>query len=563
MAIIIKTDDDLIIDQSAGLQDSDIEVIEDSSLLDLESRANDFYLLLDGAGLFAGDSFADLTGAAESVDDFVTVTNGGSTVENLFFSKNADGDALDGQVWTYNDPNDSNTLKNVLTTDGDLIYIYSINDGQVMIASTEVVVAPTEIGDFTASDIVMAAYISPSEDLKTAEIFTVTFQAIEHFDATDPDDTVDLTNNLWISANTSLEFKFNDLVATKFLFGIAGDGGDQGSDVTKLFLIGKGYNVDDEEEPVNGKTLLNTSQGGELPGDKDVATVGLDNQMINEGQGLFLMLVETQMAAGAYHDGDDLAYSSFRATSDLSYTITQAVSNTAVEMQITGYFDAALTNPDLAILNTDPITDETLGQDGDRVNLDTITVIDGLGNVIYSEDDEGAELINNNGTFGRSVDITMVDQFTAVITGLEAADTIAATWESPINHELVETVTGKVDIGKVSLLEGDLVSANVGADMFVDDDGPKAVISEDIGTVAHDETDGVQGSPNDNPMALPTIIATYVTAYGGGATLMGWALSADPVVNADSTDFGTDGDGGVAFEIDVGASNDSAAMVTM
>jgi T1SS-143 domain-containing protein len=133
--------------------------------------------------------------------------------------------------------------------------------------------------------------------------------------------------------------------------------------------------------------------------------------------------------------------------------------------------------------------------------------------------------------------------------------------------DLVLTSSATDKDGDVDTDTASVAIVTDGESMFsFDDDGPKAVISEDIGTVAHDETDGVQGSPNDNPIqpdaddqaaALPTIIATYVTAYGGGATLMGWALSADPVVNADSTDFGTDGDGGVAFEIDVGASNDS------
>ena len=504
MSIIIKNgiDDDLTHDQSAGLTDSDIAV-NDGSLLDLESKAPAFYALLNSAGLVDGGAdpdFAVIVGAAESVDDFVTVDEPG-TVNSLYFSKNDQGDALDGQIWTYDT---GGGTENVTTVDGSLIYIYSINNGQVMIASTEdpaTMLAKGSVGgsidgidsisDFDASKLVMAAYILPSADNTTAEIYTASFQPVSHFDNTDHDDTVDLSNNLWISATATQDFFFDSLESTKFLFGVVGDD-VPGEESTKLFVIGQGYNVDDDEERVNGNkagAALNTSQAGQLPlVEGKVATIGVDNQTINDGQGVFLMLVESSMTSGAYQDGDDLDFSTVLGTSSLGYTITQAVGNDPVAMSITGYFDGTLTAAN-TIQNTGDLSDATLGTTT-PIQLVSVSVIDGLGNTVEVKLADGTNPVND--LLGRTILIEFdAAKTTATISGLEAADTIVGEWASDINHELVATVSGSVDIGKVSTSEGKTTSANVGASMYVDDDGPAIDIQVASGaglTIALDES---------------------------------------------------------------------------
>jgi hypothetical protein len=185
MAATININGTLVNHQSSGVQDNDIAI--QSTLTGLSAAFITFLNDVTAVGAsalspaqknFAGDVEAVISGS-----NYVSVTPNGFSVSDLFFS-DAAGSALDGDQAIFN----GNPLQ---TVGGQNIYLWSF--GNFVLATTSNVAA-------TKGDVVAAFYLNEATNHLSASIEEVTFIPIAHPDATNPDDRINWTNILNVSA---------------------------------------------------------------------------------------------------------------------------------------------------------------------------------------------------------------------------------------------------------------------------------------------------------------------------------------------------------------------------
>ncbi len=492
--------DNLIHDQSEGLTDDDVH-IEDGLGTGLETLSPAFFSFLVSTGLVTDngdqtDTYAESVGVASSGTDWITVT-GESDINTLVFAADSSGAALDGDAWTDGGA--------VLTADtGEQVYLYAVEGGTLLIGSTLSLadlggVAPTSLSDFDEgggdySNLVIAAYLDAETDFTSAEVYYTSFRPVVNPNPNADDaDYVDLADNVWLYGDSSQVLTFSGLDPQKFLFGIAGSDDPSGPS-TKIFVLGENYMVDNQEEPVNGPTAqkLNTSSAGkfwQFPDIEDIATVGVHNQSVNVDQGIFVMLMNTADPVGNYQDGDDAdnlvsdTGEAILKQTQMGFGIVQAVGNKGIVIEITGYDSGFTSGADL--IQSD---DTSLGQ-GTPEGIETVTIswIDGDGGTIYQDtvdlDGLTVKQLNLN---GRIVTITPEDlngdgdPTKIVLSNVASQDLITVDWTDEVDHALLHTNSGAIDWGIVAGSFGNPFSANVGANMLYDDDGPVASVS--VGT---------------------------------------------------------------------------------
>lgn len=179
MSVTININGDLILDQTAGLQDDDVEVGVTGGTLD-GSLDGDFLAYLNTLTLTdAQKAFAaNVEGASDP--DLVTITaTANETIGKLFFS-DAAGNDFDGDQ-----------VPGLTTIDGQSLFMWTALNGKAVLVTTG-----------SATDSVVAAfYIEPTNDAHTtAVVQSITFVALTHPDPNNPDDQVDFSDVLRVSA---------------------------------------------------------------------------------------------------------------------------------------------------------------------------------------------------------------------------------------------------------------------------------------------------------------------------------------------------------------------------
>ena len=496
---------DLFHDQSEGTTDGDINY-NDGTTADLESMSNDFYTLLVNAGLItdavnATTTYGDRVAIGASTDDWISVDETG-TVAELRFAADGSGTALDGDVWTDGG-------SNVLTADtNEMIYLYAVEDGKVLVGSTTAPsdpswggTLPDELSDFSSSSIVIVSYLDAAMDLKTAEVYYGSFRAVTNPDATLHDgDYVDLADNVWVYGDTRQVLTFSGLDPKKFLFGLAGEDTPDGSPSSKIFVLGENYNVqsnadEDFEKGNTSGALLNTSNAGKfnLTPNLDIATVGVNNQSNNPGEGIFVAFMLTDQPVGNYYkgsDADDL--DTIQSQTEMGFGIVQAVGDTSgIEVELSGYFGNYTDGADLIEDNgaTQGAPDQTLGAQADVVPITSVKVTRPVGDELPDGTYASFEVIFDATTAhqtynlnGRLIVVDFVNDFGSgptkvILNGVASQDLITLDWASDVDHALLHTNAGAIDWGVVTTQVGGEVSTNVGANMLHDDDGPSASVS--------------------------------------------------------------------------------------
>ncbi|WP_294608326.1 beta strand repeat-containing protein [uncultured Roseovarius sp.] len=496
---------DLIHDQSEGTTDSDINY-NDGTTTDLESISNDFYTLLVNAGLItdavnATTTYGDRVAVGASADDWITVNETG-TVAELRFAADGSGTALDGDVWTDGG-------SNVLTADtNEIIYLYAVGDGQVLVGSTTAPTDPSwggtlpdELNDFSSESIVIVGYLDAAADLKTAEVYYGSFRAVTNPDPTLHDaDYVDLADNVWVYGDTRQVLTFSGLDPKKFLFGLAGEDAPDSSPTVKIFVLGENYNVqsnadEDFEKGNTSGALLNTSSAGvfNLTPSLDIATVGVNNQSTGPGDGIFVAFTLTDQPVGNYYKGTDADnLDAIQSQTEMGFGIVQAVGDTSgIEVELSGYFgnytDGADLIEDNGAAQGDP--DQTLGDPADVVPISSVKITWPVGAELpdgtYASLEATFDATTAHQTYnlnGRMIVVDFVDDFGSgptkvILNGVDSQDLITLDWAGDVDHALLHTNDGAIDWGVVTTQVGGEVSANVGADMLHDDDGPTASVS--------------------------------------------------------------------------------------
>jgi len=182
MSVTITINGELKLDQTAGLQDDDValDVVAGSLTGGLDSQ---FLAFLNALGLSDDQKAfaANVEGASEP--NLVSVTaDAGETVGKLFFSDST-GNDLEGVL-----------VPDVTTLDGAPLYLWSTSNGKVVLVSTSNV-APT------ADTLVAAFYIEANDALNSsAKVESITFAPLLHPNDADPDDTIDFSDVLQVSA---------------------------------------------------------------------------------------------------------------------------------------------------------------------------------------------------------------------------------------------------------------------------------------------------------------------------------------------------------------------------
>jgi hypothetical protein len=179
MSVSININGTLILDQTTGLQGSDVDVTWDGT--NLSGLDSDFMAFINALGLSdAQEQFAaDVEGASR--DDFVSVTaDAGEVIGKLFFS-DASGNDFDGDAAIFNG-------NPVQTIDGQDLFLYSEQNGHVVLLKT------------AGGEIAAAFYIEGSNGNLNATVQSITFIPLAHPDPNNPNDVIDFSDVLNVSA---------------------------------------------------------------------------------------------------------------------------------------------------------------------------------------------------------------------------------------------------------------------------------------------------------------------------------------------------------------------------
>ena len=516
MAFEITINDTLINDQTAGLQDGD-----DAIAADLLALAAPFRTALQAlAGpqvLTAGQlAYAASVEGAISGAGYVTVNNDGATVTDLFFS-NSSGALFTGEKVVY----DGNDLK---TIDGDNIYLHSIGDGDIVLATTSATAGQGKV--------VAAFYLDDTgTNNLSASIQMVTFIALDHPDDTDNDDRVDWTDLLNVTATGSLFFDFDALKSGSSLWVAVGseDGG-------VLVTGGNPQVAAGTNKKTNASDVIHTSQGG------DGTTIGVNNQLFdNVGEkGVFTLVTGLDTITG--DDGatgdytvdpnlndaklEGIDYDGYLNVTGAGIYISQSQGSPAVtkDFDITLYSAGGGTTPE-------DLTNYIPGLASDAsVAVGSVTVINDDGEVVgvwgvggvasgtSLPSDSANGITNVTVTIsGNNIDINGVfGEFTVRWTSAGGAT---------FNRFVLTSEAGQFDVGAVEITQGFKSTEPIGDSLFVDDDGPTLDLAlNGTPSLTVDET-----SLGAEPPVAPTA-----------------SISAASLLSTITESFGTDGQGAAA-----------------
>ncbi|PZV38975.1 DUF5801 repeats-in-toxin domain-containing protein [Mesorhizobium kowhaii] len=493
---IITINGTLILDQSSGLTDNDTAITNT-----LSGLSSAFQTFLNG---LAGDlalsaaqlAYADDVEAAKSAANLVTVNPEGATISKLSFS-DPSGAPLDGDQVIFN----GSPLQ---TVDGDAIYLHSYANGTIVLATTS---ATEGVGD-----VVAAFYLNAAGDKLSASVEMVTFEAIAHPNTANPDDQIDWTDLLNVSASGSTSFNFDNLDSGNHLFVAVGTSG-AGLVVSGIHPVIKADGTLD-----NSGDNIKTSQGG------IGATIGVNNQMFDPGETAVFSFVKGQ-APGTYGDIDNMSYTDFIDVTDAKLFISQTEGSPGTNFTVKiGAFSAggATTSPEQgrSYIDNNLASGANLGNDANQsaladdaaVAIVRVVIRDGNGQLVTD-----TTLSNSFVTF--NVDGTITAQhLNDAYTVQWFTDNSSTQAVETFNRFQATAVVGKFDVGRVDLSQGVTVTQSVGDKLFTDDDGPSISTTGTEPTLTVDETVLATN-------ATASFVANFSSAYGtDGAGTLTYAL---------------------------------------
>jgi len=479
------------LDESAGLQVSGVAVAgednndNDVALSTLQSQAPTFYTrLFTGLGL--STTFATQNGVAKSADNFIAVTGTG-TITSLGFTK-ADGSAL--PVLGGADPGVASGLS-------------AVTGGAITLFADSVLGNRMVVGVDTAGDKVFALFLDPASGLASAKVWVVQFEAISNPGAGNPDDAVSLSG-LGVGAGSSLQFDFDQLHSGSNLFGTIGD------TTNALVIIAEHPKLKADGTLDTSGQAVKTSQGG------TGATIGVDSQMVDPGEGVFFTyvkgspsgLVGANLDQGEANDSAAIQYSNGTlAGTSASMTISQTQGGGTATMTIST-FDVAGSPQQKAFV--DGINTAGAAGIGTAVAVTSITIHKANGTTVTET--AGGANTSANISFAGGV---------ATVSGLDSGDSIEWTTSAAHDRVLIKGVAGKFDIGGFAINESSSAVTPLTGVRF-EDSGPSITgtlsgaptMTVDESTLATNATGAFAGQ-----------FTPLFGTDGQGATPVGYALS--------------------------------------
>lgn len=463
--VTFTINDQLILDESSGLQDDDVV---------LASLSADFQTFLSGKTIVA----------IAQKDAMLTVTPTGSeTLTGLVFS-NSTGGSIDGMQAKEADGSAIKAYDS-LGVLSDL-YFHTTADPDLVIVTTSAT---------TGGDLVAAFYLDDSASLTSPTIEMATFRALYNDDATLADaDYLDWGNDLAVTAQSTLSFDFDTLKSGKFLWVAVGDQNNA------LLVTGKNVKVDANGDPLTGNQagdLVNTSQGGQG------ATIGIDNQMMTPGDTAMLTFV-TGFTAVTPPDQtgqniNEIDYGGYINTGAASMFISQIQGSGTLTLDMAIWEAGGGTTPeeknnyDEGLLSDTAVPIASVSIGGQTWSLAELTT--GPGDPAVTKAGITVSLVS--GTTNR-----------IHIEGAEALDTVEITAAAGETYNRIELIpiVGKFDIGRIDIDQASTASKVVGADIWSDDDGPSAgtPVSKAVGEDTLSTTATIPDLSDGNPDAGDT-----------------------------------------------------------
>ena len=520
MAIILNSS--ITVDETSGLQNAatstDIEDINDNDITvaaingtddtgDLPFAFESRLFTLLGATPVKNAALSGYTGAAgNSGADLITITG---TYADLAFT-DAQGKAL-------GDPTNANSgsdWSGLYTLDGTRIFLYTDTTNNIVLgrAGTEgATPAPEDDLADPGGTLIFAAYLE--QTATGAKVWMVQQEPLLHPDTANPDDVVDMSNHLWVTASQDLAFDFAGLPSGQNGFLMFKAGGS----TTGLIVTG----MDPDQVPANQADTVNTSQGA------GPTTIGTNSQGIKAGEGMIFSFISNpnplytvpDLTHGEATSESNIQFGGLFAASGATIVIAQAtppktcsatisVFNTGLEVG-SAYYDGLLDGNGHAVNGAD-----------DLGFIASITVIGANGVAVA-----GLVGVTTNTTVG-SISVTFnssnggLDR-TATIVGFEANFSLQYTVEGTHNRVVIEnTGTGNstFDIGGFHLPNVVAIPQEVGSQLNFEDDGPTAAGLPVTALVDEDSLiGGIDGGVGDAGLLVPASASgTIATVFTSG-----------------------------------------------
>jgi hypothetical protein len=307
------------------------------------------------------------------------------TVGNISFT-DANGGVLDG---------DSSGL---FTNDGEEIFLFTDT------SNDNIVLGKTALGA-----IVFAIYIEETgSPVSGGKFWSIQYEALEHPNANDPDDSIDLNGNLKVAVSESINFGFAGAPSGANLFMIFGD-----PTSAQIVVIGQDPLNQSQGGNINTKDVLNISQAG------STTSFGVNGNQINPDEGAFITYV-----TGAN-------------TNFLVPDLSQNEADIEANIDFQNVFDATTasftvnqTNPPAGPVTVQITAFSTAAESG-------VNFVDGLtGDTPVTI--TSASITNNNG--GQTPAFT-ISGGVLTVTGLNSGDVVEWTTSSPHNRVLIENIS--------------------------------------------------------------------------------------------------------------------------
>ncbi len=402
-----------------------------------------------------GVALSGYDGTNDGLEVFNINDPDGFGIDNLAFTQ----DALGTPFLTY-DPTDlafdptNGVDSGLLAINGGNIYLF------VDVSNDNIV-----YGIDSTGDIVFAVYLDENQDKTAAKMWTVEFEPMVHQTAGDGglsyDDSIDLTDKLFVTASQELQFDLTNAPSGQNLFIMFGDGNITDDDAeVGIIATGKNpANVSAGEGLSSGDTI-NTSQAG------GPTSFAVNNQQINEGEGIYFTFVTGPNSDFTVPNLDqteadieaNINFTGFLGAQTAAFQVVQTVSGKTAVVKITAYNE------------TQTVANASGNNFVDALNNDDVVDIDSV--VVNDLDGDGKINIidNGDGTFN--------------IEGVEAGDTIQYSTVGNHNRVLIENDgdgkgkdSADFDIGGFKLFQAGTASLEVGSTVHWEDSAPSAIAS--------------------------------------------------------------------------------------
>ncbi|MBR0711925.1 beta strand repeat-containing protein [Bradyrhizobium liaoningense] len=460
---------------------------------------------------------------AVSSGNVITISGVTGSVGNIAFT-DANGGALDGDT------------SGLFTNDGEEVFLFTdtANDNIVL-------------GKTAAGVIVFAVYLEETgSPVSGGKLWSVQYEALQHPNASNPDDSIDLGTNLKVAVSEVINFSFAGAPSGSNLFMTFGD-----PNSTQIVVIGKDPLNQSQGGNISTKDVLNISQAG------STTSFGVNGNQINPGEGAYITFV-----TGAN-------------TNFLVPNLDQNEADVEANIDFQNVFNA--TSASFTVNQTNPgVGPVTVKISAFNTALETgVNFVDGLTNdthvsiTSFSLTDFVVKSGKTQFTPAASIDANG----DLIITGLSSGDKVQWTTSGTHDRVLIENISATdgiagndnntFDIGGFSLSSANAASAVVGTAVHFEDDGPSAGIVQGAPTVAHDETAGIQGDADDTTDATVAALFAGVSNVSTDLSPAGFARDATAVVSATGSSFGTDSVGGTtAFSLAVSAAGVDSGLDT-